>query len=205
MAHDTNPLFSIGHSNHELPVFRDLLLKAQIQVVADVRTQPASRWVPQYNKEALAEFLSGIGVKYLFLGRELGGRPDNPDYYDSEGHVLYNLVALEPRFLEGLERLERGRREFRIALMCSEENPAVCHRHLLVGRVLSGRGVPLLHIRGDGTLQSDDEVRRSEGKKIEVYQPTLFGEVDDRPWRSLRPLAAKGLGLSEEDEVSAEW
>src|SRR5262245_28981109 len=153
MGRDT-PLYSIGHSNHELPVFRDLLSKSEIQVIADVRSQPASRWVAHYNKEALAEFVNGIRLKYLYLGRELGGRPENRDYYDAEGHVLYNLVAEQPSFRQALERLERGRREYRIALMCSEENPAVCHRHLLIGRVLSERGVPLLHIRGDGTLQS---------------------------------------------------
>src|SRR5262249_35414963 len=103
----------------------------------------------------------------------------------------YNLVAEEPRFLEGIERLERGRKEYRVALMCSEENPAVCHRHLLIGRVLSSRGVPYLHIRGDGALQSEEEVRRTEGKKVDVYQPSLFGDADDRPWRSLKPLAGK--------------
>lgn len=187
-----NPLYSIGHSNHPLEHFRALLMRHGIGVLVDVRSHPASRYVPEYNKDALAEFLGGVQIKYVFLGRELGGRPSSSDLYDDEGYVRYDLVAQEPAFLQGLARLEKGRAQFRTALMCSEENPAVCHRHLLIGRVLSERGVPYMHIRGDGVLESDVEVRRTLGKRTDVYQPTLFGDadVDEKPWRSLKPLAA---------------
>jgi uncharacterized protein (DUF488 family) len=188
---EKNVLFSIGHSNHELPMFLRLLRQFDIQVVADVRSQPASRYVPQYNKDCLAGFLKSVDIQYLFMGLELGGRPSNADYYDDEGHVLYHQLAQDERFLEGLGRLERGRQDYRIALMCSEENPAVCHRHLLVGHVLSERGVSLHHIRADGTVQIDQEVRRTQGKKVDVYQPSLFGDMDAMPWRSLKPLASK--------------
>ena len=102
------------------------------------------------------------------MGRELGGRPAGAEFYDQEGHVLYSRVAESSLFLEGLERLQEGLREFRLALLCSEENPAACHRRLLVGRVLAERGVAIDHIRGDGRLQSEAElIRAIEGIGIE--------------------------------------
>ncbi len=186
-----HPLYSVGHSNHSLEFFLDLLRAAHIEVLVDVRSHPYSRYVPQFNLEALRQSLASAGLGYLFRGKELGGRPEEDDFYDEEGYVLYDKVARAARFQSGLERLEKGREQLRLALMCSEENPAVCHRHLLIGRVLAERGVPYFHLRAEGQLQSDLEVRRTQGKYTEVYQPTLFGDVEDKPWRSLRPLAAK--------------
>ena len=37
------------------------------------------------------------------------------------------------------------------------QTPTECHRRLLIGRVLGGRGVEVIHVRGDGRLQSDDD------------------------------------------------
>src|SRR5256885_6167035 len=33
--------------------------------------------------------------------------------------------------------------------LCSEEDPAGCHRHLLIGRVLAVRGTELKHVRSE--------------------------------------------------------
>ncbi len=38
---DSPRLFSVGHSNHELPAFLDLLLRHGVTAVADVRTHPS--------------------------------------------------------------------------------------------------------------------------------------------------------------------
>ena len=85
---------------------------------------------------ALKLALQEAGIRYLYLGRELGGRPEGDEFYDDEGHVLYDRVAATCLFQEGLSRLERGIREYKVAMLCAEENPAACHRRLLVGRVL---------------------------------------------------------------------
>jgi uncharacterized protein (DUF488 family) len=98
----------------------------------------------------------------LFLGKELGGRPESSEFYDAEGFVLYSRIAESPLFLEGIERLITGITTYRVALMCGEENPANCHRRLLVGRVLAKRGVSVRHIRGDGTVQDEDELAQEE-------------------------------------------
>ncbi len=179
-------LYSIGHSNHDAQVFLDLLARHGIQAVADVRSQPYSKYADQFNSEPLKHLLSAAGVSYVFLGKELGGRPDGDTFYDGEGHVRYDRVAESPLFLQGIERLEQGAEQYRVAMMCSEENPCDCHRFLLVARVLENRGLAVQHIRGDGRLQTNDEIRRE--RLGDDRQPFLFEELEEPPWRSIRSV-----------------
>jgi len=75
-----NPLYTIGHSTHELPRFLELLRQHGIQEVADVRSQPYSRHTPGSARAAGAR-LKVAGVAYVFLGRELGARRTETDCY----------------------------------------------------------------------------------------------------------------------------
>jgi uncharacterized protein (DUF488 family) len=165
-------IWTVGHSTHELPVLLGLLRGAGIEVVADIRSQPFSRWNPQFNRERLRVALGDAGLRYVFLGAELGGRPPEAEFYDGGGHVLYGAVARTERFNSGLERLLYGAGEYRVAMLCSEEDPARCHRRLLVGRVLVGRGVEVVHIRGDGSVVTD---RQLGPYPPDVSQDSLFG------------------------------
>jgi len=183
-------VFTIGHSNHDEPTFVALLRQHQIQVVADVRSQPYTKYATHFNADQIKQVLAGAGIGYVFLGQELGGRPADPELYDGEGHVLYDRVAASPLFLQGLERLERGIRTYRVALMCSEENPAECHRNLLVGRVLAHRGIDLGHIRGDGRLQTQADLERESGGS-DRRQKLLFDELKEPSWKSIRSVLPK--------------
>ncbi len=186
---DPSPaVFTIGHSNHEGAQFLQLLVQHGIDVLADVRSHPYSRYSPQFNRESLQQALTEVNVRYLFLGDQLGGRPADESFYDENGHVLYWRVAEAPFFREGIERVEFGRQQSRIALMCSEENPAVCHRCLLVTRVLAERGIDVQHIRGDGSVQSQKEVDEQAGIG---RQGMLFAELEQDTWRSLRSVLPK--------------
>lgn len=113
-------------------------------------------------------------MEYVYLGQELGGRPEGAENYDAAGHVLYGRLATSEPFREGLERLTALANQRRIAVMCAEEDPGKCHRHLLVGRVLEERGAEVRHIRKDGSIVS------SPG------QLTLPEHEAD--WRSPRPV-----------------
>ena len=141
MPDDGPGLFTIGHSNQALDHFLSLLQRHGIEAVADVRTVPWSRYVPHFNARALGAALASQGIDYVPLGRELGGRPAGEEFYDEQGHVLYGRLAASPAFQEGLDQVLARARTSRIALLCSEEDPARCHRHLLIGRVLRERGV----------------------------------------------------------------
>ena len=65
-------LYTIGHSNHEIAVFLGLLRQHGVTAVGDVRSQPYSRYVPQYSRDALEAALADAGIAYVFLGKELG-------------------------------------------------------------------------------------------------------------------------------------
>jgi uncharacterized protein (DUF488 family) len=142
-------VFTIGHSNLNWPTFQRLLDRAEIGVVIDVRSNPASR-LPHFNRTALKERLNAAGVGYMFLGLELGGRPRNG------GVPNYELMAASPLFAEGIARVEAMAARTRPALMCSEHEPLTCHRCLLVGRRLAERGVAVAHILRDGTIELNE-------------------------------------------------
>jgi uncharacterized protein (DUF488 family) len=146
-------VFTIGHSTHSLEKFVQLLQLHSIGAVADVRSAPYSRFNPQYNKATLEGSLKSFGVKYVFLGRELGARSDDPSAYE-HGRVQYKRLAQAPGFRAGIERVERGAREHRIALMCAEREPLECHRTLLVARALHESGVEVQHILASGKLEA---------------------------------------------------
>jgi uncharacterized protein (DUF488 family) len=183
-------VYTIGHSNHSSEKFIFLLQSHGIEVIADTRSQPASQYVPQFDQDILRRTLSTAGIKYVFLGNELGGRPEGSEYYDSDGHVLYANYSESTTFAEGILRLLKGVRKFKVALLCSEEDPAACHRRLMIGRFLFGEGYEVLHIRGDGKLQSEDDLLRSDGEVVE-QQSMFTSERAPVAWRSTRSVSRK--------------
>ena len=183
--------FTIGHSNHSMDVWLGLLRQHQVDVVVDVRSSPYSGYVPQFDRELMQRSLEQAGIRYLYLGKELGGRPDNAEYYDAKGRVVYGRVCEDPAFQGGIVRLESGMEKFRIALLCGEEDPAHCHRRLLIGRVLVERGHTMMHLRGDGRLEPDEMVAAEARKPLVGAQPALFAELDEDQWRSTASVLPK--------------
>lgn len=146
-------LFTIGHSNHEIEAFIGLLRRHGVSALGDVRSHPYSRFVPQYSREPLKAALAQAGVAYVFLGKELGARSENPACY-RQGKVQYDCLAREPRFAAGIRRVMKGIQRYSIALMCAEKDPLECHRSLLVARKLFEAGVEIAHIHADGSVES---------------------------------------------------
>ena len=185
-------LYSIGHSTQSLDDLVRLLNLYDIEVVADVRTAPYSRFNPQFNRHDLDHGLRDQGLQYVFLGKELGGRPEGDEFYDPDGHALYGRMAETQEFKAGLNRLLEGGSQYRVAMMCSEEDPTDCHRFLLITRVLHTQGVKVTHIRGDGNMQRTENIASfgdwSEGK---LEQPSLLDETVRSPWRSTRSVSPR--------------
>jgi uncharacterized protein (DUF488 family) len=184
-------LWTIGHSNHPLPKFLDLLRGHGVELLIDVRSQPYARYAVQYNREALQAAIRDAGLKYLYLGDLLGGRVEGREFYDGEGHVRYDRVAASPEFQRGVERLLREMRGGRTAVLCGEEDPTECHRRLLIGRVLGGRGVAVRHLRGDGRAQTEEEVAAEETYRRTKGQLSLFEREDPDAWKSTRSVLPK--------------
>ena len=156
MTREKRVVLTVGHSNHSLEAFVALLQQHGVTALADVRSAPYSRFNPQFNRKALDASLEAVGIRYVFMGRALGGRPDDPSCYE-DGRVRYDRLAKTPLFREGLERIVDGAGRQRIALMCAEKEPLDCHRTILVGRSLAERGVAVAHILADGALEPHDE------------------------------------------------
>jgi len=161
-------LFSIGHSNAEINAFIDLLRRYDIAALVDTRSQPYSRYNQHFSREHLKLSLEEAGVEYFYLGKELGGRPEDPALYFQNGMVDYDLVAESSLYLEGIERLLELASERRVAFMCAEADYKSCHRYRLITRTLTRRGIEVRHI-----LHSGDAVI-SEASEFEPAQPSLF-------------------------------
>src|SRR5690242_9735719 len=128
-------VYTIGHSTHAIEKFIALLKSSQIEAVSDVRSWPHSRMNPQFNRETLKRSLREAGIKYVFLGKELGARSEDRGCYRN-GQVQYDLLANTELFKQGIERVKEGAQKYRVVLMCAEKDPLDCHRTILVARKL---------------------------------------------------------------------
>jgi len=150
-------VYTIGHSNHSWDLFLGLLRKHEIGAIADVRSAPVSRHVPHFNREVLEEALDKAGIRYVFLGRELGARPQDPDCY-CDGVALYERIQMTASFQKGIDRILQGAGKMKIALMCAEKDPMDCHRTVMVAKVLHEKGLEVDHILADGALEPQERV-----------------------------------------------
>ncbi|WP_409236638.1 DUF488 family protein [Streptomyces sp. PA5.6] len=172
-------LMTIGHSNHDLDTLVGLLRQNGVTAVADVRSVPASQFAPHFNRKSLEPVLHDAGVKYVFLGEELGARTDDTSCY-VDGRVQYGRLAQTRKFREGIERLTKGAVTERIAIMCTEGEPLNCHRTVLVSRVLVEGGATVQHIHGDGRVESHDSAMERLMAKFGLAEPELFRTPDER-------------------------
>ena len=194
-------VFSIGHSSHGLEAFLALLREHGISAVADVRSAPYSRYSPHFSKGALSGSLGKAGVKYVFLGRELGGRSDDPSCYENR-RVRYDRLADRAEFRDGIDRLRKGAGDHRIAIMCAEREPLDCHRTLLVAPALVREGVPVAHIHADGSLETHDAAMDRLLDLVGLPRDDLFRSRDDLVREALRRREER-VAYREDDTAQA--
>lgn len=195
-------LFTIGHSDHEMPEFIALLAQHGINAVADVRSQPYSRYHDQFNREVLTESLNRVGIEYVFLGRELGARRSERVSYHG-GIARYDLIARLPAFRGGLDWLRRGIPIRRIALLCAEKDPITCHRMVLVCRHLRSDPIEIQHILADGSIEAIEEAETRLLNLVGLPTADLFrsrAELIEEAY----DLQAERIAYSEPETVSAE-
>ncbi|MHB0877368.1 MAG: DUF488 domain-containing protein [Anaerolineae bacterium] len=160
-------IYTIGHGHHPLEDFLRLLAMHHVQALADVRSQPYSRWAPQYNRETLARSLEQAGLAYYYVGDSLGGRPADPSLYEpGQERPDYCLMSRTPAYLAGIGLLLALAGQKQVALMCGESDYRQCHRHLLIARTLLEQGARVLHIQPDGSIVEEGS---------EPTQLSLFG------------------------------
>lgn len=190
MAKKGNGVLTIGHSTLPLATFLTRLEREGVTEVADVRSAPFSRRVPHFNRDDIRTTLKERGIEYVFLGEALGGRPCASHLY-CDGVADYGKMALEPRFLEGIDRVIGGAKEHAVALMCAEHNPLDCHRCLLVGRALSERHVSLGHILGNGEVAGQLDIEEKLLALAGSATGDMFATREERLVRAYRLRASK--------------
>lgn len=204
MSH--NPILTIGYGTRTVDTFMTLLQTHAVAFLIDVRSQPYSRHQPDFAKAALAGHLAVAGIRYVFMGHNLGGRPDDPDCYRQE-QVDYEKLTQKPFYRAGIERLQAAFRQGeRVALLCAEAKPEMCHRAHLIGRSLTAVGVPVLHIDEDGRLLSQEAVlARLNGGQMPLLPQTNTAVMPPPPPNFDDDFVYDPVWAAEDDIPAGTW
>jgi len=188
--------FTIGHSNHPIEKFLDLLKKYDIDHVIDIRSNPFSKYQPQYNENNLKDLLSAKNIRYLFFGDKLGGRYKDSKYLYPDGTVDYNKVRKRPEFLEGIQEIEHMMKGGKSpVLLCSEKDPFDCHRFVLVSKNISNDGFSVHHILQDGTTISNSDLERKLQDHYHNYSTDLESLYEQRNKDIMHKVQASKIDL----------
>ena len=205
-------IYTVGHSNHPIDFFLELLQTARVNCIVDVRSVPASAYSSQYNQEFLKSFLKQNQVTYLHFADEFGARQADSDLLDSEGILDFEKVRKTRLFQQGLERIWQGvEKGFKIAIMCSESEPLDCHRFSMISIGLENDGFEVRHILKDKSIKTNLELEQELLKKYEkkipqnsLFEPKIPFEVQ---LKAALKLVNKAIGFSpyspqsEQDEM----
>lgn len=170
-------IYTIGHSTQPVSSFIEYLRCHGVTAIADVRSFPYSRHNPQFNKVELQTALKAEGIRYVFLGKELGARSDDECCYVDD-KVQYERLARTEAFRSGIARVVEGSRTHRIALMCAEKDPLDCHRAILVARELVVIGCQVRHILIDGSIESHEAAMERLVKRLGIDGADMFRTHD---------------------------
>jgi uncharacterized protein (DUF488 family) len=172
----THPFFTIGHSIRPVSEFVDLLKRAKIGVVADVRKMTRSRTNPQYNGDVLSQTLARFAIGYEHIPPLGGLRPRAKNvspslnaFWENQSFHNYADYALSPSFRCGLARLRALGQERRCAVMCAEAVWWRCHRRIIADYLLAA-GEAAFHILGPDRIEparmTEAAQRREDGSLV---------------------------------------
>jgi len=169
-------LYSIGHGHKTVEEFIAELQAYGVEYLVDVRSAPFSKWAPHFNQGYIEHVLNEHGIKYIYMGDSIGGRPLNDSCYDEDGFFDYQRMAAIPQFQEGIQRLIKANDKKCItAVMCSETDPSQCHRSKLIGReLLFEHDIDMQHIISCEKTLSETEVIVALTKGSWSPEPNLF-------------------------------
>ena len=155
-------IYTLGHSNRPWAEFLDLLRTYGIEVVADIRAFPSSRHYPHFSQENLKAALEKEGIRYVWLGKELGGyrkkglgKASPNTAWESLGFRNFADHMLSEEFLNGVEKLLELAREKKTVVLCAERFWWRCHRRLLSDWLLA-HGYRVLHILDLGQVSEHE-------------------------------------------------
>ncbi|MCB9137336.1 MAG: DUF488 domain-containing protein [Caldilineaceae bacterium] len=174
-ASSPSPIYTIGYGTREIDDFIRLLQQYAIAYLIDVRTAPYSRYRPEFSRRQLEERLQAAGIRYIFMGDQLGGRPDDPACYVDD-KADYGRMAQRADYLAGIERLQRAAEQGQqVILMCSEGKPQECHRSKLIGKTLTEDGIDVIHLdENDASCTQEEIIFRITGGQLGLFGDPEF-------------------------------
>jgi hypothetical protein len=189
--------FTIGYGDYPIDIFVYFLAKVGIDTIIDVRSYPYSKFNLYFNRDNLENSLRKNNVDYQYLGDKIGGRYSNPNLLFPDGTVNYQKVQETEKFKEGIDSvlsiISSGKK---IALMCAEKEPERCHRFVLISRVLQKKGIHVIHIRPEVSLQTNETLEKQLinadiNQKQNHLSDEPINEVDSMYERLNRRIAYK--------------
>jgi uncharacterized protein (DUF488 family) len=166
-------IYTIGHSTRTLDELVAGLRGHGVETLVDIRSFPASRRLPHFNRESLEHNLPRCGIAYVWM-KELGGRrkkirDDSPNTgLRNESFRNYADYMMTEEFSAGSERLLAIADGEKTAIMCAERVYFQCHR-MLVSDYLTAHGHTVLHI--------DDEKHPLRPHKLMAEARILEGKL----------------------------
>jgi uncharacterized protein (DUF488 family) len=151
-------IFSIGPGNESADKFMDRLKKWNIECLVDLRSEPYSQYVPQFNRERLTDSVRTMHIEYLYFGDKLGGRPQ-------EG---FEKFQSSPKFKENIDLMLSRIEGKTAALMCSEFDISKCHRRFIIEEIIK-RGIDVSVIDKEGNVSKYFPKEKTEiSKKLKL-------------------------------------
>ena len=147
---------TVGHGVLGAADFADLVRRAGVELVVDVRRYPGSRRHPHFASEAMAAWLPQAGVGYRWCP-ELGGRrkatADSPNVaLRNEQFRAYADHMATEEFATAVAELRGAADGTPMAIMCAESVWWRCHRRLLADHLVLIEDVAVEHLFHDGRL-----------------------------------------------------
>lgn len=198
MEENNKKIYTIGYAAHTIDSFISTLKKFKINALADVRSHPYSKYKPEFNREDLNENLSNAGIKYVFLGDNIGARIKAPECYKN-GQVVYDLISRHPLFQAGIDRLIQGMDKYSIALMCAEKDPVNCHRTILICKYLKRYQMQIFHILDINKIEKHSDTEHRLMKSHNMEQPNLFLKDAERLERAYSKQEEKIAYIAENE------
>lgn len=163
-------VYTIGHGTKTFEEFIRILKHYGIEIVADVRSFPASRRHAHFSGAYLEGELPSVGMSYLWcraLGgvrkRGLGDRSPNMAL-KNESFRNYADYMLSRGFQESVALLLKIVQKNKVCLLCAETLPFRCHRWIL-SDYLTALGTEVVHLM--------------DTRKCEVHKMSRWAVVRD--------------------------
>jgi uncharacterized protein (DUF488 family) len=147
----TGSIFTVGHGARSEADLIRVLEANQVGLLVDVRRFPGSRKHPHFGQKALESSLKAHGIRYVWLGMELGGRRNK--LKSDSPHSAIRVPAFRnyadfmntDDFPSGVEKLKQICQEQRTqteappatAFMCSETCWWSCHRKMISDQLVA--------------------------------------------------------------------